>query len=310
VHFTLGYVLDKDGQYDAAFRHYLEANRLQRQLSQYSTASQRQLQESMQQAFGPAFLERARAFADPSAKPLFIVGMPRSGTSLLEQILSSHPLVHGGGEMLYLHAELRRRLGPAAQGDFSQSVLRLADQEFAGIAAGLRMHMDELAPGARHVTDKMPSNFMLLGLIHALFPNARIIHCRRDALDTCISCFTTSFKSGHKFSNELRELGEYHRLYEEAMAYWKRVLPAGSLHEVSYEALVTDLEPKVRELLRYCDLPWDEACLRFQENERAVSTASVYQVRQPIYRSAIGRWRRYDRYLGPLREALGTAPLI
>jgi tetratricopeptide (TPR) repeat protein len=305
VHFTLGYVLDKDGRYDAAFGHYLEANRLQRQLSQYSTDSQRELQASMQHAFGPEFLARARRFADPSAKPLFIIGMPRSGTSLLEQILSSHPEVYGGGEMLFLHAELRRRLGPAMQGDFAQTVLALPDDELATIARGLLAHMDALAPGARHVTDKMPSNFMLLGLLHGLFPNARIIHCRRDALDTCVSCFTTSFKTGQKFTNDLKELGEYHRLYEEAMAHWQHVLPPGIIHEVSYEALVSDLEPQVRGLLAYCGLPWDEACLHFQDNARAVSTASVYQVRQPIYRSAVGRWKRYEKHLGPLRAALG-----
>lgn len=305
VHFTLGYVLDKDGQYDAAFGHYLEANRLQRRLSQYSTESQRELQESMQRAFGPEFLARARDFADPSAKPLFIIGMPRSGTSLLEQILSSHPQVHGGGEMLFLHAELRRRLGPAMQGDFAQTVLALPDPELAAIARGLVAHMDAVAPGASHVTDKMPSNFMLLGLLHGLFPNARIIHCRRDALDTCVSCFTTSFKAGHKFTSDLRELGEYHRLYEQAMAHWQRVLPPGTIHEVSYEALVNDLEPQVRALLSHCGLPWDETCLHFQDNARAVSTASVFQVRQPIYRSAIGRWKRYEKHLGPLRTALG-----
>jgi tetratricopeptide (TPR) repeat protein len=305
VHFTLGYVLDKDGQYDAAFRHYLEANRLQRQLSQYSTSSQRELQASMQRAFGPEFLARARAFADPSVKPLFIVGMPRSGTSLLEQILSSHPLVHGGGEMVFLHAELRRQMGPSMQGDFALSALAIPDTEFAAMARGLVSHMDALAPQARHVTDKMPSNFMLLGLLHGLFPNARIIHCRRDPLDTCVSCFTTSFKSGHKFTNDLQELGEYYRLYEEAMAHWRQVLPAGLIHEVEYESLVGDLEPQVRALLAHCGLPWDEACLHFQDNARAVTTASVYQVRQPIYRSAIGRWRRYEKHLGPLRGALG-----
>ncbi|HEX2668268.1 MAG TPA: sulfotransferase, partial [Gammaproteobacteria bacterium] len=304
VHFTLGYVLDKDKQYDAAFGHYLEANRLQRSLQPYSTTSQRGLQESMQRAFGPAFLERARRFGNPSAIPLFIVGMPRSGTSLLEQILASHPLVHGGGEMLFLHAELRRRLGLRFRSEFAEAVAGLPDAELADLAAALVAHLDTLAPGARHVTDKMPSNFMLLGLLHALFPNARFIHCRRDPLDTCISCFTTSFKQGHKFTNDLTELGEYYRLYEEALGHWQALLPPGSFRELSYERLVEDLDTEVRGLLEFCGLPWDEACLHFQDNARAVSTASVYQVRQPIYRSAIGRWKRYEKHLGPLQRAL------
>ncbi|MGE5626398.1 MAG: tetratricopeptide repeat-containing sulfotransferase family protein [Bacillota bacterium] len=310
LHFTLGYVLEKNQQYDAAFEHFQEANRQQRPLGDYSTAMQRKLQASMQEAFGPDFQERARNFANPSSKPLFIIGMPRSGTSLLEQILASHPLVYGGGEMTYLHAELRRRIGLKLRDDFAAAVIALPDMELAAAASRFLSHLDELAPDARHVTDKMPSNFMLLGLLHALFPNARIVHCQRDPMDTCVSCFTTSFRHGHKFSNDLRELGEYYRLYEESMAYWQRTLPAGSIHGITYESLVQNLESEVRRLLEFCGLPWDEACLRFQDNARAVSTASMFQVRQPVYASAIGRWRRYARHLEPLKQALGERPLL
>ncbi len=311
VHFTLGYVLDKDKQYDLAFRHHLEANRLQRQSHHYSTASQKSLQDSMQAVFGdPGFLGRASKFGNPSSKPIFIVGMPRSGTSLLEQILSSHPAVHGGGEMTFLQAEFRRRIGPALQNDFAGTISGLPDAELAGIAASLVEHLDRIAPGAARVTDKLPANFMMLGLLHALFPNARIIHCRRDPLDTCVSCFTTSFRQGQKFTNDLTELGEYYRLYMEAMDYWRGVLPAANLYEVTYETLVGDMESEVRKLLDFCGLEWDAACLHFEENPRAVSTASVYQVRQPVYNSAIGRWRRYATHLRPLQEALGLPHLI
>jgi tetratricopeptide (TPR) repeat protein len=310
VHFALGYVFDKDGQYETAFRHYIEANRLQRGMSRYSTDSHRQFQHSLLQAFGPSFQARAEAFANPSDKPLFIVGLPRSGTSLLEQILSSHPQVHGGGEMLYLHAELRRRLGPAGHGDFARSVVALPDSALAEVAAGLLSQMHNLAPGKRRVTDKMPSNLTILGLIHALLPNARIIYCRRDPLDTCVSCFTTSFKSGHKFSNDLKELGEYYRISEVAMDQWRSMFPVSSVYEVRYEDLVADMPGETRKLLAFCGLKWDDACLSFQDNSRAVTTASVYQVRQPIYNSAIGRWRRYASHLGPLQEALAAPPLL
>ena len=310
VHFALGYVLDKDGQYEAAFEHYLEANRLQRELKRYTTDSHRQFQRSILDAFGPAFQARARNFANASEKPLFIVGLPRSGTSLLEQILSSHPAVHGGGEMLYLHSELRRRLGPAGHGDFSRSIVALHDSALAELGNGMLAHMDALAPGKLRVTDKMPSNLTILGLIHALFPNARIVYCQRDPLDTCVSCFTTSFKSGHKFSNDLRELGEYYRLNEAAMTQWQAMFPAGTIHTIRYEDLVTDMEAQVRKLLAFCGLEWDEGCLNYQKNSRAVSTASVYQVRQPIYSSAIGRWRRYAAHLGPLQQALAAPPLL
>ena len=310
VHFTLGYVLDKAGRYDAAFGHYLQANRSQRRLQPYSTLTQLNLQKSVLEAFGHPFLERSRRFGNPSAKPLFIVGMPRSGTSLLEQILASHPAVHGGGEMTVLHAELRRRLGPAGEIDFARAVLSLPDMELASVAAATLAQMERLAPDHRYVTDKLPSNAVILGLIHALFPQARIIHCRRDALDTCVSCFTTSFRHGHPFTNDLTELGEYHGLYTSAMARWKDLLPPGSILEVGYEDLILDMERQVRAILAFCDLPWDPACLHFQDNARNVTTASVYQVRQPVYNTSVGRWRRYETHLAPLQQALAAAPLL
>lgn len=310
VNFALGYVLDKAKLYDEAFRHYLRANQLQRSLSDYSTPAQAALQSSMQEVFGPAFQRRAARFSNPSQKPLFIVGMPRSGTSLLEQILSSHPQVYGGGEMTILHAELRRRLGPLFQSDFAGAASKVSDEDWSGMASSLLAHFDRLAPAAVRVTDKMPSNFMMLGLLHALFPEARIIHCRRGPLDTCVSCFTTSFKQGHKFTNDLRELGEYHRLYQSAMAHWRQILPPHILLEIDYEDVVKDMETEVRRLLVHCGLEWDAACLDFQRNQRSVSTASVYQVRQPIYASAVGRWQRYAAHLGPLLEALEMPGLL
>ena len=310
VHFALGYVLDKDGQYDAAFRHYLEANRLQGSLSRYTTESQVRLQASLEAAFGAEFLARVRRFGNPSSKPLFIIGMPRSGTSLLEQILSCHPAVFGGGEMTLLKAELRRRTASRSNAEFGAAVAALPGSELADVATQIVAQLDSLAPDHRYVTDKMPSNFMYLGLIHALFPNARIIHCRRDALDICVSCFTTCFRDGHRFTNDLRQLGEYYRLYVQAMGFWSSVLPPDTIHEVRYEDLVQDPEGQVRRLLDTCGLAWDPACLHFQDNTRAVSTASVYQVRQPIYRSAVGRWQRYAAHLGPLQEALAAPALL
>ena len=310
VHFALGYVFDKAKRYDEAFQHYLEANRLQRSLVSYSTEAQRKLQGSMQQVYGPAFITRAARFGNPSEKPLFIIGMPRSGTSLLEQILTSHPEVYGGGEMTFLHAELRRCMGPRLMNDFASAVTSFSDAEWAELGTSLLIHLDRLAPSARRVTDKMPSNFMMLGMLHGLFPKARIIHCRRDPVDTCISCFTTSFRTGHKYTNDLRELGEYYRLYQEAMSHWRQVLPPQVLYEIDYEVLVKDMEGEVRKLLAHCGLGWDAKCLDFQQNQRAVSTASVYQVRQPIYSTAIGRWKRYASHLGPLLEALEKPGLL
>ena len=310
VNFALGYVLDQHKQYDAAFAHYAEANRLRRVGARYSTASHREHQASMLQNLGSAFQARAQTFGNPSQKPLFIVGLPRSGTSLLEQVLSGHPEIYGGGEMVFLHAELRRRLGPAGYGDLARSLASLGDAALADLAATVLAHMERLAPGKARITDKMPSNLTILGLIHGLFPAAHIIYCQRDPLDTCVSCFTTSFKSGHKFSNDLTELGEYYRISEAAMQRWEEIFTPGSVCRVRYEDLVTDLEGETRRLLAFCGLEWHPGCLDFRSNARAVKTASVYQVRQPIYGSAIGRWRRYESHLAPLQQALAAPPLL
>jgi hypothetical protein len=164
--------------------------------------------------------------------------------------------------------------------------------------------MRRLAPDAARITDKMPQNFLLLGLLHAFFPAAKIVHCRRDPLDTCVSCFTVLFGDGQEFAYDLAELGEYYGMYTALMKHWEQVLPVGSLLTVDYEEVVTDIRKSVERLLAHCGLPWDEACVSFHETKRQVQTASVYQVRQPLYRSSMGRWRRFESHLGPLQEAL------
>ena len=310
VNFALGYVLDKHERYDDAFAYYSEANRLRRLGARYSTASHREHQGTLLKNAGPEFQSRAARFGNRSRKPIFIVGLPRSGTSLLEQVLSSHPEIHGGGEMVLLHAELRRRLGPAGYGNLAHSVGSMSDAALADLAGAVLAQMDSLAPGKSRITDKMPSNLTILGLVHGLFPEASIIYCQRDPLDTCVSCFTTSFKSGHNFSNDLTELGEYYRISEAAIDRWENMFAAGSICRVRYEDLVTDLEGQTRRLLSFCGLDWDDRCLGFQSNGRAVKTASVYQVRQPVYRSAIGRWQRFERHLEPLKRALAATPLL
>lgn len=304
VHFALGKICQDHGDYRRAFEHFLAGNRLRRSLLDYSTASQRAAVREIQALFDESFLRRAARAGTPSEVPVFIVGMPRSGTTLIEQILASHPQVHGGGELTLLHAALRRRLGARYRLDFVRGLAGLSDAELCALGSECLAQMRALSPSALRITDKMPSNFMLVGLIHVLYPEARIIHCRRDPLDTCVSCFTTLFKNGHEFTSDLAELGEYYRLYEELMAHWRRVLPAGVMLEIRYEDLVSDAEPQARRLLAHCGLEWDPACLRFHASRRAVGTASLYQARQPLYRSAVGRWRHYSEHLAPLRAAL------
>ena len=308
LHFALGKAYDDAGDHDASFAHYLKGNALARRHISYSTESQWEFSRSVMRHFDRNTVARLAQDGSDSKVPLFIVGMPRSGTSLVEQILASHPQVYGAGELTLLQRELMSALGAASLKD----LVHLDTARFASMPATQRQAvaaktlsaMQRLAPDAQRITDKMPQNFLLLGLLHAFYPAAKIVHCRRDPLDTCISCFTVLFGEGQEFAYELAELGEYYGMYATLMKHWEQVLPAGSLLTVDYEEVVTDVRKTAELLLRHCELPWDEACVSFHENKRPVQTASVYQVRQPLYRSSVGRWRRFEKHLRPLREAL------
>ncbi|MDE2345898.1 MAG: sulfotransferase [Gammaproteobacteria bacterium] len=306
LEFALGKICDDQGAYSRAFEHYLNANRLKRRTIEYDEQRQADFFQEFARYFEHTLLSRFQQAGTQSDLPVFIVGMSRSGTTLVEQILSSHPSVHGAGELQLLPRCLRVQLGPTGSDD--QMPARLAQLGTDGlrrIGEHYCRELAQLAPGAARITDKLPGNMALVGLIHMAFPRARIIHCVRDPLDTCISCFSKLFTTGHAFSYELAELGRFYRLYSELMRHWQTVLPPGRMLEVRYEQVVNDTEGQARRLLEYCDLPWDPACLQFHSHRRTVKTASLAQVRQPMYASSIGRWRRYARYLGPLREALG-----
>jgi hypothetical protein len=241
-----------------------------------------------------------RGLGDPSSVPVFIVGMPRSGTTLIEQILASHPRVFGAGELMNLTrtvATLSRRA------PFLGAILAMGAPELRELGAHYVTEVRQLAPEADRIIDKMPANFRLVGLIHLALPNARIIHARRDPLDTCFSCFSQLFSGDQPFSYDLAELGRYYSAYEMLMQHWRRVLPRGVMLEVNYEDVIGDLEGEARRIVSHCGLEWDDACLSFHQTERPVR--STFQVRQPIYRNSVGRWRLYERHLGPLIGALG-----
>ena len=308
LHFALGKALDDAGDHDASFEHYLKGNAQAHTHLRYSTEAQWEFCRSVMQHFDRDTVSRLAKDGLDSKAPLFIVGMPRSGTSLVEQILASHPQVYGAGELTLLQRELMSTLGASnlkslVGVDLGRFISMPAEQRRA-VAAKTLSAMQRLAPDAARITDKMPQNFLLLGLLHAFFPAAKIVHCRRDPLDTCISCFTVLFGDGQEFAYDLSELGEYYGMYAALMKHWEKVLPAGSMMTVDYEEVVTDIRQSAERLLEHCGLPWDEACVSFHETKRAVQTASVYQVRQPLYRSSVGRWRRFESHLGPLREAL------
>jgi hypothetical protein len=245
--------------------------------------------------------------AGDSDRPVFIVGMPRSGTTLTEQILASHPKVFGAGEL--------GLMGQAAQMLRRGSVDSLASASGDSLAKATAFYLREIGRidgEAARVTDKMTANFLRLGLIARMFPNARIVHCRRDPMDTCLSCFQQNFRAAHlSWTCDLADLGHYYCQYRRLMDHWRQILPAGSMLEVDYEDTVSGLETQARRLVDFVGLEWDDACLRFHEADRTVVTASHSQVRRKVYAGSVGRWRRYGGGLRPLADALsecGCAP--
>jgi len=255
--------------------------------------------------FNPAFMKSREGFGSPSEQPVFIVGMPRSGTSLTEQILSSHPEVYGAGELTYLHTianQLFISLGVREL--FSDRVRALTRPATLALANSYLAKTAYFSSTAARITDKMPHNFLQVGLIALLFPKARVIFCRRDPLDNCFSIFSNPLNDSHSYSADLGMLGHYYRQHIRLMEHWKALLP-GQVMELRYEALVDDLEGVSRRMVDFVGLEWDDACLSFFDTERTVSTISKWQVRQPIYRSSVERWRPYDQYLGPLKQSLG-----
>ncbi|HTB42381.1 MAG TPA: sulfotransferase [Acetobacteraceae bacterium] len=301
LHFALGKACLDLGESERAFRHLNEGNRMKRATFAYDPEATALWMASIPQVFTPALLEAKAGQGAASAVPVFVLGMPRSGTTLVEQVLASHPDIHGAGEMRHVQGLVD------SLGSFPDSAAGLTPEQLAAMGAAYLARVAPLAQGRRHVVDKMPSNFLYAGLIRLILPDARIIHCRRDPVDTCLSCYTKLFTSEQAFSYDLAELGGFHSSYQALMAHWRAVLPASHFLEVDYEAVVADLEAEARRILAFLELPWDDACLRFHETERPVRTASVNQVRQPVYRSSAGRWRAHAAQLGPLLAALGAA---
>jgi len=238
--------------------------------------------------------------------PIFILCMPRSGSTLIEQILSSHHGVAAAGELMLLaHTATRFDASGTLGLPYPDNMIARRDDEFVAMGDYYRGKLRRAQPGAARITDKMPANFHHVGLIRMILPNARIIHTRRDPVDTCLSCFAQTFAAGLGYTNELREMGRYYRAYAGLMAHWRAVLEDDFMLEVEYADVVTDFAAQVRRILDYCGLDWDPACLAFYENKRPVMTASGTQVRRPIYRDSLERGARYGALLDPLREALG-----
>jgi len=308
LHFALGDVRDGAGEPGQAFPHFQKGNALRRELLaaedyHFNADDHDRRIERIMDTFDAAYFSLAAGRGVSADVPVFIVGMPRSGTTLVEQIAASHGQIHGAGELDEI-PELARalaRIGGAA--DFPDGLDAVAAGECRKQAQTHIHYLNELGGGAARVIDKSPFNYLYLGLIAALFPGARVIHCVRDARDLCLSCYFQNFVPPYPWSTDLSDLARYHRAYARLMDHWRRVLPL-EITDISYEKLVADQEGISRRLIDALGVSWDDACLRYFATGRAVKTASNWQVRRPIYGRSVGRWRAYEEYLGPLLDGL------
>lgn len=303
LHLAVARHLDERGDYTPAFQHLERGNAIRFRNHHFDSAAYTRAVDRLMDTFSASTISSFPPHEVRSRKPLFIVGMPRSGTTLVEQILASHSEVAAGGELSTI-INIAARV--AQRGATYPEAMPGIDR--GSLAQWAQHYLEKLAlihPHAARVTDKMPFNFMHLGLIVALFPAATIIHCRRDARDTCLSCYFTGFNEQLQFASDLKTLGRYWLDYRRLMQHWSTVLPVRIL-EVDYERLVTSTEQCVREMLEFADLAWDPACMHFHQTDRGIRTPSRWQVRQPIYRQSVGRWRNYERQLLPLLDVLAV----
>jgi hypothetical protein len=297
--FALGKAWLDAGEAERAFDRLDAGNRWKRASFDYAVEADVALFERIASAFSADVVAADGGY--DGDLPVFVIGMPRSGTTLVEQILASHPDVHGAGELGVLEGVIGDAVG--ADG-FPERAAALSAAQAQAVGRAYADNVGRYAQGRKRVVDKMPSNFRYAGLIHRILPKARIIHCRRDPRDTGLSCYSKLFTGAQPFAYDLAELGRYHRAYERLMDHWRAVLPPECFLEVDYEDVVGDLEAQARRLAAFCGLDWNAACLDFHTTARAVRTASAAQVRKPIYTGSVGRWKAYTLRLKPLLDAL------
>ena len=307
LHFALGRAFEQRHNYEPAFAHYAEGNALRRLDAPFDIEAFERRSARIRAFFGEDFFGPRRGSGDPSSAPIFIVGLPRSGSTLIEQILASHSQVEGTMELPNVLNMVGQfdDLAPG-RGGYPETVGGASAAQLAALGHRYLEETAALRSGRQHFTDKLPNNFSHIGLIHAILPRAIIIDARRHPMDACFSTFKQHFAEGQTFSYSLEDLGRYYRCYLALMDHWERVLPGRVLH-VQYEELVREPERNIRRLLAHCGLPFEPACLSFHETRRAVRTASAEQVRQPLYSSGVGYWRNFEQQLEPLRAALGDA---
>jgi len=300
--FAGGKIFNDVQDYDKAFTYYEMGNRSRN--IQFDIAGFRRTVDRTIEVFSAETIQELSAHGLQTDLPVFIIGMPRTGTTLVEQILSSHPDVHGAGELKDISSIAGTMPRHATQkSEFPECVRYLPDNAFSGFGQAYLKRLRTFDKRATRIINKMPGNYLNLGLIAIMFPQAKVIHCRRDPLDTCLSCYFQRFRTGHDYSHDLKHLGLYFREYERLMAHWQQVLPQQP-YELAYADLVQNQAEFSRQLIDFIEVPWDDRCLEFHSNRRPVTTASNWQVRRPMNRAGLDRWKNYDRHLVGLRQAL------
>lgn len=308
--FALGKLYDDCAEYDKAFENYAAGNAIMNRLVDFDAAGHGEWVDRVIAECTEEFFRAHAGEGDPSTRPVFVVGMIRSGTSLIEQILASHSQVHGAGELAdisNLVAGLPAALKSSA--GYPACLSQLDARAIRGAAGRYLASLADRDEQARRVVDKFPTNFLFLGLIAALFPNAHVIHCQRAPLDVSLSIYFQRFAQGHHYAYDFNNIAAYYGDYERLMKHWRSVLPLDIL-DVQYERLLGNLEGECRRLLNYCELDWEDACLAFHQSKRPVRTASSWQVRQPLYRTGMERWKKFDSHLGGLKKALSDRGVI
>ncbi|MDA9052792.1 sulfotransferase [Planktomarina temperata] len=307
--FALGKCYEDLDRYEEAFKSFARGARLKRSLINFEPNSIEENTDDIIKTFTPQFINKLRSAAIESDQPIFVVGMPRSGTTLTESILASHPKVFGAGELNFLSKLFSNRSVEKSQKTGSL-IASLSNEELSLRIEDFMDQIDFCCPGSPHIVDKMPANFQMIGLIHGLMPNAKIIHIARDPFDTCVSNFTRVFERSQYHSYDQIELGRYFNSYVRMMKHWEETLPVGSIHTVHYENLVDNIEYEAGRLIAHCGLDWDESCLNFHKSKRRVRTASVQQVRQPLYATSKEKWRKYERHIQPLIDIIGDNRIV
>ena len=303
--FGLGAAFDKRGEHEQAFDYFQAGHRFKKALAPFSLAQYVRYIDELVETFTPDFIRRHANTCNPDETPLFIVGMPRSGTTLAEQILASHPGIAGAGECVWVE-DLKRALSERGGGSFSAACRNLKAGEWRELGEAYLAKLEPKGCGVLRIVDTTPMNFLSVGFIAAMLPGARFVHCMRNPLDTCVSIFQQPLSDSHAYAHDLSDLGGFYRQYQRLMEHWENVV-GERIHRLCYESLVSGGEIEIRRLLEFCGVPFDARCLSFHKTKRAINTPSVSQVRQPLYRGAVGRWKRYASRLGPLLEALGEA---